>query len=108
MKNIIMWAYQNTLITIGMVAATAITAGIYQSSEISATQYRVLVESFPNVHSPLKQHIKQSFSDGKISRWKYADLFRELMDELHGIALIPSDDLNQEREALKHLVETNG
>lgn len=105
MRKIVKWLMNNTLVTLGMVVATAITAGIHEAGEVSATEYRVLVDAWPHAHPKLKNQIKQAIAGGMISRWEYAALIRETIDDVGAISITSSTDIERERHALQHIID---
>lgn len=106
MNKVVKWVMDNALISVGLIAVAAIIASAYQAGEISATDYRMLADSWPQAHANVKAHIKQAITDGTISKWAYRDLFKETMDDLGSIAIDPaSGTVDQERAKLQQLVD---
>ena len=100
MKAFFTWFLNNALVAVAMTLSGGIVAGIYQAQEVSGTQYRVLVDAWPQLHDTTKSHIREAFADGHITRWAYTDLFREAIADTAALAITPGLQVEEERKAL--------
>ncbi|MFZ6774554.1 hypothetical protein ACO0LB_17765 [Undibacterium sp. SXout7W] len=105
MKRFFKWFFDNFSIAIVMMITAGVAAGLNQTREISGSNYRSLIEAWPNAPIELKTHIRESIVNGKISRWDYTNLSRETMKDV-GLVIFPENvDREQEREKLVKLIK---
>lgn len=106
MKIFSKWFFDNFSIALVMMVIAGVGASLNQTREISGSNYRSLVEAWPNAHIELKTHIRESIANGKISRWDYTNLSRETMRDV-GLVTFPQNvDREKEREKLVKLVKS--
>ncbi len=107
MKGIIKWVLDNALIALGMVVASAITAGIYQAGEIGPSEYRMLANSWGEVDASTQGEVRQALASGTITRWEQSDLVRSILASRHGfiIEIDGVGTVDQERASLLRKVE---
>ena len=104
MNKIARWVRDNALIAIAMTLTGGGVAGVYQAQEVTGTQYRVLAETWPQLKPETRQAVRAAMEGGRISRWTYSTLFREVMADAQVIAFTPGLQADPEREALQKIL----
>lgn len=106
MKKAATWFVENALIAAALVVVAGAGAGLYQAREVTANSYEVISRIYPKAKPELQQYIRDSFEDGKVTRWNYVAIVRDALKEPGAIidATMAESSIEAERANLRKII----
>ncbi|MFN9473239.1 hypothetical protein [Acidovorax sp.] len=111
MNELFGWALRNLSLPIGMAVLTACAAGLYQSTEVDAQQYRVLRQSYLDGTSRYQANLAGVANGGAVSKWAYTALLRDFWTDASSLSAPGPDDapgVDAARAELMAQIKSNG